>query len=135
MNALASGLLLLATAPAPATVTNDFTATAGYEVDPAAVSPITIGNFKVDVGVTYFRDDWQLMRVLAYSGGGIRIDESGTVHLAYGDYNRIQYAVIDKAGAVSNELVGVVSKKNIEASLTRHAKGLYLVTSSFPVRS
>ena len=117
--------------PAPATVTNDFEATATYVLGPAAALPTTIGNFKVDVGVTFFRDDWQLMRVLAYSGGGIRVDESGKIHLAYGDYNQVRYAVIDKAGIVSNELVGVVSKKNIEASLTRNTNGLYLVTSEW----
>lgn len=118
---------------APATVTNDFEATAEYEVASEWVTPQRIGEFEVNAGQTYLRDHY--MRVMGYSGGGVRMDEQGAVHLVYGNYNTVRYALCGICGVVSTSLVDTVSKRQVAPSLARNANGLYIATREWDSRS
>ena len=114
--------------PAPATVTNDFEATAGY-----AERSIPFAEFVVSSGLTYA---YGPLDINSIHYGGLRVDEDGILHMAYQDYRDVKYARIDRNGSIlENTLVSTVSKRQGWPTLARNSRGIYMMASQYDKRA
>ncbi len=118
---------------APATVTNDFEATAEYAAE-VTLTFAQIAEFEVDEGVSYVRD-WSDVKTRSIFYGCARVDENGVLNLAYQDYQEVKFARIDTDGTVLEDaVVNTVSKKSGLPALVRNADTLYLLASQWDRR-
>ncbi len=85
-----------------------------------------IAAFEFSTGVTYLLDGWHQIDVLHWSGNSVKIDETGDLHIAYGNYNTVRYAIVKTDNSVESYLVDTVSKKMVRPSLARNERGYYI---------
>ncbi len=90
-----------------------------------------IAEFEFSTGVTYLLSSWHQIDVLHWSGNSVKIDETGDLHIAYGNYNTVRYAIVKADNSVENYLVDTVSKKMVRPNLARNERGYYISTEEW----